>query len=241
MRPVLAKYQGGLGVIDVTPTESNQIAELFKILDHPDGVRCPGNRPTEKARFEELIASLFPEFPLPKSDRYHAFTNYSGYTIPTGEREAVIRSGLVLTGKVRPVLAGKERPDAELRIITSGSARNKFYVTVALHSLYERDCVDDLVDKLALGIGIFSPQPIPSEVKEYGLPEVSHLCSAQRHYELAAGIIEKTEQSRLNLRTMLNILRRDGTEHENVVIRELSSDRYNRELNSLKEVIQRRV
>jgi hypothetical protein len=201
--------------------------ELFEILDN-DELKCPGHRPEKKVRFRELMKGLFPEFPLKEAPTYNAFTRENNsYTIPNGKKEAVINSLLILPGKQRTV--------EELRIITPENISDEaaFYVTLTLHSLYERDCVDDLVDKLSRGVGILSPQLIPEERPNYGLPEVCNLNAVVKYFGFANELLERSPEFLGIKRKDVEVLRDDALNHQNAAVRNMSEERYQTELDFL--------
>lgn len=221
----LVNRDGGLGTFRLTETEFTMLGKIKEI--------APRTRYVEGYDYSqtpELIAAvheLFPELPLrPEAEQC---------TFPFGYRQNFLRpvTEFYFRTSAPPGIFNKEYQQVlELKIILPGTVKmdNQYSMAVKLPQ-YVSGCVDDIVKKLGKREKpqVIAAAPLPKS-PFYGIADVDHLDKVLALYQHAVELFEKAPEAISVSKDELWVLRRDGKYHENLVMRELSKERYQEEL-----------
>ena len=236
----LVERMGGLGIFQLDSKEVTLLEKMRTLAENQYKYTLGWDKYPETKTFSTLIRDLFPEVPLQSSySVYHPREANHYYRPFAPYRELRIDSQFpeeTIKGEYNNNKSG-------LTILFSGLAKqNQYSVSMALMEFYTPGVADDIVDILKLretpvleGL-VHLPVAGRGERDQnrgYGIAEVHHLRAVLKLYEKANTLVRNSKGLIGVSKEELKILRRDSLGHESLVMRDLSRERYQKELQGL--------
>lgn len=235
----LVKKIGGFGIIQMDVKEVMLMENVRELAGNQNRYTL-GSENKETAQFMSLIKDLFPHFPLRKSSEYSKhFTVYAQET----ENYTNVPRSLVVSVRshfgLHPLGRSGHGVDLDL-VFPKNNPDYKYPITVALDYNYHPDSLDDIAKLLGQRekpiLEVASLIMLNSNYHQwtrYGLADAPRLGPILRLYDRADELLEKSDKTIGVSKEELAVLRRDYLEHESLVIRDLSRERYQKELQRL--------
>ncbi len=223
--------QPGFLRVTVTPLESAQLEEVFKILSHPDRVKV--YRPGATERFAELMHELFPSFPLKPVSGKPSEPTYTTYMHDKDGR--VVHDPKAYAIGIQQFLPLSSSALSNLEIVrTTYQAELELQIDL---SNYTPTSVDTLVEVLGKketpplrGAQAYQRVRNGKEPETaYSVTNLLYLDRILKLYEKAKDLIPKAPDLLQLRKDDLAILCRDGQKHPNLFIRQ-GSEKLHREL-----------
>jgi hypothetical protein len=221
----LISKDDGLGTFRLTETEFNLLQRIKKVTS--SNLYLANNNYDQTPELIAAVHELFPELPLQPEAEQCTFPfsyqqNYPYDPITEFRFRAGAPPGIFN-------VEYKQALELNIKIPLTVKMDNQYSMTVRLIQ-YTPNCVDDMVKKL----GKREKEPIIGVARlgynSYGIAEVHDLNRVFATYQRAVELFEKSLETIGISKSELWVLRRDGQYHENLVIRELSRERYQEEL-----------
>jgi len=239
----LKDHINGFGKFKLNQEELEELQDLFEVVSMRDS-----RKPLDEQLYLDYMHKLFPDLPVKKPEDV-------GYKVYVQENHNYnyISDGIELViGTELEII--EEKQDFELRIVKPFRAKTQIYLSLVLPLNYKEGPIEDLMTMIRLPKiseqEVFNPDyRIISEIKlkeelawdvnkRLGIYDISDLSNILSSYERANTIITKAEEEGFDelLPGDLNRLRKDIlTKDNNIIIRELSRDRYYSILSHLKD------
>lgn len=231
----LVDRRGGMGIIQFDAKEVNLLGKMRALADNEYKYILGCSRYPQTQEFSGIIRDLFPEFPLQSSYSVYNSKERSYYFKPFAPyRELGIDA--TLPASIIPLTHSYHAGQCRLDIILPDhTEQNRYPVSVVLLDAYTPSNVTDDVVKI-LGereTPVLRGFESLGEDRLYGIADVPRLGKVLKLYEKSTELVKNVESVLGVTKDQLKVLRRDGLEHENVVIRDLSRERYQKELQRL--------
>jgi len=229
----LIERNGGFGIFQLNSKEVTLLGKMRALAENEYKYVLGSKQYPETQEFSTMMKDLFPEVPQPISNVYCP-KGGSDYFFPFASYQQLGIDSNFPRGTIRSEHNGDR---SRLTIIFSKLAeQNQYPISMALMEFYTPSYVDDVVKMLGereIPV-LHGLTPLPPHIdRGYGIAEVHRLGATLNLYKRANELVNDSEGMIGVSKKELRIMRRDGMEHENVVIRDLSRERYQKELQRL--------
>jgi len=237
--------EGGFGIFQLDRKERVLLDKMHALASGQHNFKKSYSlgwpRDSETQEFSALARDLFPEVPFDHSSYtvycpqetshyYRPFAPYVELRIDSHFPEGTIinehgnnRSGLTI-------------------LFSELAEQNQYPVSMALLEFYKPGVADDIVDilksrEMPVLEGLthlpFAGRTEKDQDRGYGIAEVHRLGSVLKLYGRSNVLVQNSKNLTGVSKHGLGILRRDSMDHENLVMRDLSRERYQKELQRL--------
>ena len=236
----LVDKNGGFGIFQFDSKEAVLLERMQALAKNQNKYTLGWDRYPQTQEFSALVRDLFPEVPLEPSYSVYCPEQTSHYYRPFAPYSEVRTDSNFPKGTIINQ-HGNNR--SGLTILFSALAeQNQYPISMTLLDFYAPSIADDIIDILkqhetpALEGLVHLPIAERGEKDQdhgYGIAEVHRLAAVLQLYERSKNLVNNSEGIIGVSQRELKVLRKDSLQHENLAIRDLSRNRYQKELQKL--------